>query len=107
MKQLLCALALLVIATAGLPSQAYAQDEAGVQQEPPPPPPVAVGCPAGCVERPAGCDIKGNVNDKGERIYHLPGGQFYDKTNIDPSRGDRWFCSPAEAEANGFRRSKR
>ena len=73
----------------------------------PPPPPVAAGCPAGCVERTAGCDIKGNVNDKGERIYHLPGGQFYDKTVIDPSRGDRWFCSPAEAEANGFRRSKR
>jgi len=73
----------------------------------PPPPPVAAGCPAGCVERPAGCDIKGNVNDKGERIYHLPGGQFYDKTIIDPREGDRWFCSPAEAEANGFRRSKR
>jgi len=73
----------------------------------PPPPPVAAGCPAGCVERPAGCDIKGNVNDKGERIYHLPGGQFYDRTMIDPREGDRWFCSSAEAEANGFRRSKR
>jgi micrococcal nuclease len=73
----------------------------------PPPPPVAAGCPAGCVERPAGCDIKGNVSDKGERIYHLPGGQFYDRTIIDPREGDRWFCSPAEAEANGFRRSKR
>jgi len=73
----------------------------------PPPPPVAAGCPAGCVERPAGCDIKGNVNDRGERIYHVPGGQFYDKTDIDPSRGERWFCSRAEAEANGFRPSKR
>ena len=73
----------------------------------PPPPPVAASCPAGCVERPVGCDIKGNVNDKGERIYHLPGGQFYDKTSIYPRKGDRWFCSPAEAEANGFRRSKR
>ena len=73
----------------------------------PPTPPVAAGCPAGCVERPAGCDIKGNVNDRGERIYHLPGGQFYDRTIIDPREGDRWFCSPAEAEANGFRRSKR
>jgi endonuclease YncB( thermonuclease family) len=73
----------------------------------PPPPPVAAGCPTGCVERPAGCDIKGNVNNRGERIYHVPGGQFYDKTSIDPSRGDRWFCSPAEAEANGFRPSKR
>jgi len=73
----------------------------------PSPPPVAAGCPAGCVERPAGCDIKGNVNNKGERIYHVPGGQFYDKTDIVPSRGDRWFCSRAEAEANGFRPSKR
>ena len=73
----------------------------------PPPPPVAAGCPAGCVERPAGCDIKGNVNNRGERIYHVPGGQFYDRTDIVPSRGDRWFCSRAEAEANGFRPSKR
>jgi len=73
----------------------------------PPPPPVAAGCPAGCVERPAGCDIKGNVNKRGERIYHVPGGQFYNDTVIDPSRGERWFCSPAEAEANGFRRSQR
>jgi len=73
----------------------------------PSPPPVAAGCPTGCVERPAGCDIKGNVSKKGERIYHVPGGQFYDRTDIVPSRGDRWFCSRAEAEANGFRPSKR
>ncbi len=53
------------------------------------------------------CVIKGNVSDKGERIYHVPGGAFYSKTVIDPRRGERWFCSEAEAVQAGWRRSKR
>ena len=24
------------------------------------------------------CDIKANINDRGERIYHLPGDEYYD-----------------------------
>ena len=50
-----------------------------------------------------GCDIKGNINSKGERIYHVPGGRFYADTVIDPARGERWFCSEAEAQAAGWR----
>ena len=53
------------------------------------------------------CRIKGNISSKGERIYHAPGGQYYDRTKIDPSKGERWFCSEAEAIAAGWRRSKR
>jgi endonuclease YncB( thermonuclease family) len=53
------------------------------------------------------CDIKGNVSASGERIYHLPGGEYYSRTKISPSKGERWFCSNAEAEAAGWRRSKR
>jgi endonuclease YncB( thermonuclease family) len=53
------------------------------------------------------CDIKGNVAASGERIYHVPGGGYYDATRIDPSRGERWFCSEAEARAAGWRRSLR
>ena len=54
----------------------------------------------------AGCQIKGNISASGERIYHLPGGAYYDATKIDPAKGERWFCSEAEAQAAGWRKSK-
>lgn len=53
------------------------------------------------------CPIKGNISRKGEKIYHIPGGAFYDKTVIDESRGERWFCSEGEAQVAGWRKSKR
>ena len=53
------------------------------------------------------CDIKGNISSSGERIYHVPGGQYYSRTKINPSKGERWFCSESEARAAGWRRSKR
>ncbi len=53
------------------------------------------------------CRIKGNISRSGERIYHVPGGQYYDRTKIDPSKGERWFCSEAEATVAGWRRSQR
>lgn len=53
------------------------------------------------------CDIKGNINSKGEKIYHMPGQQFYDRTEIDESKGEKYFCSREEAEAHGFRPSQR
>lgn len=46
--------------------------------------------------------IKGNISSKGEKIYHVPGGAFYDKTNAE-----QWFTTEAEAQAAGFRKSKR
>ena len=49
------------------------------------------------------CRIKGNINSKGERIYHCPGWRDYGKTDIDTWKGERWFCSAAEAEAAGWR----
>jgi hypothetical protein len=54
----------------------------------------------------SGCDIKGNINSKGERIYRQPGGRSYASTVIDPTRGERWFCSEAEAQAGGWRPAK-
>ena len=48
------------------------------------------------------CAIKGNISAAG-RIYHQPHNRDYAETRIDPSRGERWFCSPAEAEAAGWR----
>ena len=54
------------------------------------------------------CVIKGNISvENGEKIYHVPGGSYYRVTIIDPSKGERWFCSEADARAAGWRRSKR
>ena len=52
------------------------------------------------------CLIKGNISNKGERIYHPPGCRYYNSTVIDPKRGERWFCSEQEAVAAGWRRTK-
>ncbi len=53
------------------------------------------------------CSIKGNISSDGEKIYHTPGQQYYSKTIIDESDGERWFCTEAEAQAAGWRRSMR
>lgn len=61
----------------------------------------ASGAPAG------GCVIKGNISSRGVRIYHLPGQEHYDRTRISPGKGERWFCSQAEARAAGWRKARR
>ena len=53
------------------------------------------------------CVIKGNVNRKGERIYHLPGHLNYAQINMTKDLGERWFCTEAEADAAGWRRAMR
>ena len=53
------------------------------------------------------CQIKGNISSRGERIYHVPGGASYGRTKVSPSKGERFFCSAAEAEAAGWRASQR
>jgi micrococcal nuclease len=50
-----------------------------------------------------GCDIKGNINGKGEKIYHQPGDNSYADTVITESKGERYFCSVADAVAAGWR----
>ena len=52
------------------------------------------------------CVIKANMKRNGECIYHVPGGQFYDRLRMDRPSARRWFCTPADAEAAGCRRSK-
>ena len=52
--------------------------------------------------------IKGNVDQRsGELLYHVPESLFYSTTVVEPGRGDRWFCTEAEAQALGWERSKR
>jgi len=55
------------------------------------------------VKRDDHCNIKGNINSKGDRIYHSPGSGSYGATKINESKGERWFCSEAEAKAAGWR----
>ncbi len=58
-------------------------------------------------EEPAEGLIKGNINSRGEKIYHVPGGAYYDRTIIDESAGERWFKTEAEAIAAGWVKSSR
>lgn len=46
--------------------------------------------------------IKGNIASDGEKIYHVPGGQYYSVT--DP---ERCFSSKSQAESAGYRASTR
>lgn len=62
--------------------------------------------PVGPVAPQGQCDIKGNVNREGERIYHVPGQRYYDDTRISEDRGERWFCSEDEAREAGWRRAR-
>ena len=50
----------------------------------------------------AACVIKGNITRSGQ-IYHMPWDRWYDKTRIETGKGERWFCSEAEAVAAGWR----
>ena len=55
-------------------------------------------------EAPDGCPIKGNINRDDVRIYHTPwASQWYSRTKISTSRGERWFCSEREALDAGWR----
>jgi endonuclease YncB( thermonuclease family) len=53
-----------------------------------------------------GCIIKGNVDTKGDRIYHMPGQAAYAKINMQNPR-KRWFCSEDDARTAGWRPAKR
>ena len=53
-----------------------------------------------------GCRIKGNISESGKRVYHIPGGRFYEKVRVDTWKGERWFCNASEARRAGWRRSR-
>ncbi len=62
-----------------------------------PPPTAATG---------GACVIKGNINSKGEKIYHLPKSHSYDATKINTAKGERWFCTEPQAKAAGWRAAR-
>jgi hypothetical protein len=54
-----------------------------------------------------GCAIKGNITViAGQRIYHVPGQEYYSATHINWLRGERWFCSEAAARKAGWRKAR-
>ena len=50
--------------------------------------------------------IKGNITKRG-KIYHVPGQASYDRTGINPARGERWFKTEREAQKAGWRRAEK
>lgn len=53
-------------------------------------------------QAPQGCPIKGNISENGQ-IYHAPWSPWYTRTKINLSKGEKWFCTEAEAIAAGWR----
>jgi len=51
---------------------------------------------------PKDCPIKGNISDRG-RVYHMPWSPWYKRVRINRGKGERWFCSEAEARTAGWR----
>ena len=52
------------------------------------------------------CDIKVNWNGA-EWVYHLPDGVYYDRTLVEPDKGEFFACDEAEAQQAGARKSLR
>jgi endonuclease YncB( thermonuclease family) len=55
---------------------------------------------------PEGCPIKGSLTAEG-RVYVLPWSREYERVRMRGGKGERWFCSEAEAEAAGWKRLER
>ncbi len=51
------------------------------------------------------CTIKGVISRNGKRIYHTKQQSSYARIEMDKGSGRRWFCTPEEAEAAGWRRA--
>lgn len=52
------------------------------------------------------CIIKGNISLSGEKIFHVPSCDYYNQTVISIDKGERWFCSEAEALSAGWRKAQ-
>lgn len=56
---------------------------------------------------PDGCPIKGQKPSSDKRVYVLPWSSQYERVKVRSARGERWFCSEAEAQAAGWTPSDR
>lgn len=46
--------------------------------------------------------IAGNINAQGQKLWHDETSPQWGQIRIDESKGERWFCTPEEAEAAGW-----
>lgn len=54
------------------------------------------------------CVIKGNISvATSKKLYHIPGMRNYQSTIINLAKGERWFCTEAEALSNGWTKASR
>jgi endonuclease YncB( thermonuclease family) len=67
----------------------------------------AVAVPLAGLPAQGGCKIKGNISSKGERIFHVPGQEHYERTRISENKGERWFCTVDDAVGAGWRPAAR
>jgi endonuclease YncB( thermonuclease family) len=81
------------------PPEQYRRDDRPTQPAPP-------SSDTTSESRREGCNIKGNINSRGDKIYHAPGSGSYEETVIDESRGELWFCTEAEARREGWRAAR-
>ncbi len=49
------------------------------------------------------CVIKGVIHDEGHKVFYVPSDEAYDRIEIDPSRGERMFCSDDQAILRGWK----
>jgi micrococcal nuclease len=47
------------------------------------------------------CNIKGNIRE-GVKYYRFPNCYYYNHTTMELYKGDKWFCTEAEAKKEGF-----
>jgi hypothetical protein len=74
------------------PNQSSSLDSSNTPAPGPAPAQSAADCAAG--------QIKGNIGASGSKVYHMPGGSFYNRT-----KAEACFATEAEAQAAGFRKS--
>jgi hypothetical protein len=52
------------------------------------------------------CDIKGDIDNDGNKTYNIIGQQMYDATVVNSKQGETWFCSYEEADWKPFLKVK-
>ncbi len=62
----------------------------------------ATADPGGPAAADRDCNVKGTINADGRRIYYVPTDPDYQQVAIDPSRGERLFCSDEDARLAGW-----
>jgi endonuclease/exonuclease/phosphatase family metal-dependent hydrolase len=90
-----CPLSIVIRSTPISPAARPTDGDAGTA--PPPTPPASQ-------TNPADGPVKGNINRKGRKIYHLPSCPDYARTKVTRP-GERLFSNEAEAKAAGFEKA--